>query len=328
MRNATLLILLALVCSSCYVYRSYEQQQHSQLTALPLTKQEKELELFFAGENMPQQDYLRLGLLKEGRTSYNSNLGSLLDRMKAQAQEMGADAIIVMGTENTERVRTDGFDDTYSVPGENMWGIAIRYLDNLQFEQNVLSHLEVTGLHANTKSANGIIDLAPDGELESPIAERWGQYVYYHSMEYLVENKRDWQFTKVLVGTPENLYNIIRLQNVGSSTKAKVKVSYDREDKVTELKISYLGQRQINEKMVLVYDNQNRIVQRRWTELGGKKIVVDRSYTADGLIAREDYTIQRGEAGVEPLLRVDYRYFLEEELLQLLEKEQIVRVGS
>jgi len=143
-----------------------------------------------------------------------------------------------------------------------------------------------------------------------------------------LESKRDWRFTKVLVGTPSNLYNIIRVQGDGTSTKAKVSISYDREDRATDLRITYLGRRQVNEKMVLVYDTQNRIVERRWTEAGGKNITVTRSYNIAGMISREDYSMQRGNASAEYLLSVDYRYFTEEELLQLLEKEQIVRVGS
>lgn len=328
MRNVTLLLFLALVCSSCYVYSAYEEPRQGQITALPLAKQEKELELFFAGESMPEQDYLRLGLLKEKRTSYNTNLVSLLDRLKTKAQAMGADAIIIMGAEDTERVYTSGEDDTYSVPGENMWGLAIRYLDNLEFEQNVLSHLEVTGLHPNTRSASTIVDLNQFGDLDAPINDSWGQYVYQHSLEYLVENQRDWRFTTVQVGTPSNQYDIVRVHRDGNSTKAKVTVNYDRYDFPTYLRIYYLGGRQVNEKMELVYDNQNRVIERRWNELGGKKIATTRTYNAAGLTAREDYTIQRGNNAVEPYLSVTYHYFTEEELMQILDKEQIVRVGQ
>jgi hypothetical protein len=328
MRNVALLVLLTLACSSCYVYRPYEQPLQGQITAVPLAKQEKELELFFAGESMPEQDYLRLGLLKEKRTSYNTNLVSLLDRLKTKAQAMGADAIIIMGTEDTERVYSSGEDDTYSVPGENMWGLAIRYLDNLEFEENVLSHLEITSQGPNAKSADGSIDLDQNGNLEEPFMDNWEQYVYYHSLEYLLQSERDWRFTKVQVGTPSNLYDIIRVHRDGSSTKTKVSVNYDRDDLPTYLSISYLNRRQVNEKMVFVYDDQNRIVERRWREQGGKNIIVTRSYAADGLILREDYTMQRGNTEAESLLSVDYRYFTEEELMQLLEKEQIVRVGS
>jgi len=328
MRNVALFVLLAFVCSSCYVYRPYEQQLQGQLTTVPLAKQEKELELFFAGESMPDKDYLRLGMLKEARTSYSTNLKSLLDRLKTQAQSMGADAIIIMGAGDTERVRTDGFDDAYSVPSEKMWGLAIRYLDNVEFEQNVLSHLEITSMGPNAKSSDGTVDLDQNGDLEDSPMDNWEQYVYFHSLEYLLESKRDWRFTKVLVGTPSNLYNIIRVQGDGTSTKAKVSISYDREDRATDLRITYLGRRQVNEKMVLVYDTQNRIVERRWTEAGGKNITVTRSYNIAGMISREDYSMQRGNASAEYLLSVDYRYFTEEELLQLLEKEQIVRVGS
>jgi hypothetical protein len=233
-----------------------------------------------------------------------------------------------MGAGDTERVRSAGYDDTYSVPSENMWGLAIRYLDNLQFEQHVLSHLEVTGLHPNTRSVSTVINIDPNGGLENPINERWSQYAYYHSLEYLLESERDWRFARVEVGTMENLYNIIRVQNQGNDIKAKVNVSYNREERATDLRITILDRRQVNEKMILVYDNQNRVIERRWTEVGGKKMVVARSYNAEGLIAREDYTMQRGDSSAEPYLSVDYRYFTDEELMQLLEKEQVVRIGS
>lgn len=327
MRNVALLLFLTLACTSCYVYHPYGQHREGQLTTVPLAKQDKELELFFAGESMPEKDYLRLGMLKEARTSYNTNLKSLLDRLKIKAQAMGADAIIVMGAGDTERVNSLG-ESSYSVPSENMWGLAIRYLDNLQFEQNVLSHLEVTGLDINTKSASGVIDIAPDGSLEAPVKERWMQYVYSHSLEYLMESEQNWRFTKVQVGTPSNLYDIIRVQNQVGGIKSKVRISYDRYDKPTDLRITYLNQRQVNETMVLVYDGQNRIVERRWKEYGGKNMVVTRSYDAAGLILREDYTMQRGDSGAVPYLSVDYHYLTEDDLIQLIEKEQVVKVGS
>jgi uncharacterized protein YbjQ (UPF0145 family) len=328
MRNVALLLLLALACVSCYVYRPYENQLEGQLMEVPLAKQDKELELFFAGESMPEKDYLRLGMLKEARTSYNTNLKSLLDRLKTKAEEMGADAIIIMGAGDTERVHSVGEDNTYSVPSENMWGLAIRYLDNLQFEENVLSHLEVTGLDANTKSANGVIDIALDGSLDAPVSDKWMQYVYNHSLEYLMESEQDWRFTKVQVDTPSNLYDIIRVQSQGVATKAKVRISYDRYEWPTDLRITYLNQRQVNENMVLVYDDQNRIVERRWKEYGGKNMVVTRSYDAAGLVTREDYSMQRGDSEIAPYLSVDYHYFTEDDLMQMIEKEQVVRVGS
>lgn len=327
MRNVALLFLLTIVCSSCYVYRPYEQSFQGQLTALPLAKQDKELELFFAGEKMPEKDYLRLGMVKESRTSHQSNLSTLMDRLTSKAQAMGADAIVVMGAGDTERVYSIG-EGSYSVPSESMWGIAIRYLDNLVLEPNVLSHLEIRSMGPNAKSADGTIDIDMEGNLKAGSLDKWEQYVYFHSLEYLLESKRDWRFTKVQISTPSNLYDIVRLQGEGGSTKAKVRISYDREEKATDLRITYLGRRQVNEKMVLVYDRQNRVVERRWTEMGGKNIVVTRTYDAAGLILREDYTMQRGNAAAEPLLSVDYRYFTEDELMQLLEKEQIVRVGS
>lgn len=326
MRLLLPLLLLIFLASSCVYYRNYPDERLNHLTDVTFAPHNEDVELFFTGESKPSRDYMRIALVKESSTGYSATPGRLVQVLKKKAQLVGADALIIMGAEDSENIRQVFEDHTInSIPRENMWGIAIRYIDNLQLEDQVVSHLSVETLGDIAMMEGGIVDIDPYGGLDQPVTTKWERFVYLHSLEFLVTQKEGWEFT---TATPRQGYQRthLRRNRLDFNTRARLKVNYLNENHVGSLAIVFLDGIYVNINMVIQYDEEGRISGREWMDDTNKRFVTQRYYNEFGTLVREDFQRQiRGE-DLKPFLSVEYHFLSPEELQEKLDKEQVVQV--
>jgi hypothetical protein len=328
MRLYASLILLISTFSSCTVYRSYASVEPEQMTSFNFSPREGELEVFFLDESKPTRDYLRIGLVKEQRTSRTPNLGGLMERMKKSALAMGADAVIVMGSGDAEIVYTDGYDDTYSVPKESMWGVAVKYVDEIRYQENILARMEVIPLAGSDDQIGGDIVFDMKGELAEKIPNMLTQNIYLHSLEYLLYSTNGWVFSEAHDPGYGYQPNLLRRQKTSLGIRTQLRVKIRNNGTPTELKIQRLDGRPIYTSMKIFSDKEGKIMRREWTQPDRAKMVVTRTYDIDGVCLAETYEVKRrGTKKFVPYVTVSYEYLSEEEFRMELEKEQIVKVS-
>ena len=329
MRVTVLLLFLAFLSQSCHVYYVYPDEGANALTELSFPAHDREVELFFVGESAPERDYIRLSVIKESNLTRSTAPGRLLQSMQRKAQQLGADAVVIMGAQDTEAV-TNWIDGelTYStVPRERMWGLAIRYIDDLDEAETVLSHMTVTPLGATPvrQEEVGMIKLNPYGGLAEKITDQWGRFAYDHSLEYLVEQKSGWMYTHL---PPTHGYKRTQRRRVVRNNEilSRVKVNYNYSDQVANLSVNLLRGRYEKINMQFTYDQEGKILSRHWSDVTGKSYRTQRFYTADGRLLREDFERKWPDENMQPFLSVQYHYLSGEDLRARIGEEQIVKV--
>ncbi|MEL7422898.1 MAG: hypothetical protein AAFN81_07915 [Bacteroidota bacterium] len=325
MRLTILLISITFLLHSCQVYQSYQDESRNALTELSFPAHEEEVELFFAGESIPQKDYIRLSIIKASHISRTTAPGRLLEGMKKRAQQVGADAIIIMGAQDTEALPFSS--EAASIPRERMWGLAIRYIDNLEDAENVLTHMTIIPGGELASIPETTVDFNDTGVLNEKRMNKWALFVYHHSLEYLVDAKPGWEYTAVIptFGYQESI--VRRKLSQANNTIAKTKVNYRNGGQVANLEVSTLEGRFEKIVMDITYDEDGRITSREWSDATFKNYRTTRYYSADGLLLREDIERQRPKDSFRPFLSVQYNYLSGEDLRARISQEQIVRAA-
>lgn len=327
MRLILLSLLVVSFFPSCVYYQSYPNLQDNHLTTMSFSPHEKDLELFFTGESQPQRDYLRIAMVKETRRAYMASPGKLLKSLQRQAREVGADAILIMGIENSEEILTNCEDETYSVPRENMWGIAIKYVDQLDFDDNIISHLTVTPQGDFADEQEGIVDLNSNGDLDEEPSTYWANYVYDRSLEYLLKSEKNWHHTRTAATDTDYDHNLLRKQMKGTTVWARLKAEVGKDEKIRRLVITYLRGVYVFERMKISFDSDGRVNAREWVNRGGDRVFTELIYDGKGVLQQEIYQMKKKGGELQPLLSVQYHYFTKEAILAQLEEEQIIRVN-
>ncbi|MEL7422896.1 MAG: hypothetical protein AAFN81_07905 [Bacteroidota bacterium] len=320
-----LLVSLSLVFHSCTVYQAYPDLRLSNLTSLKFIPHNEEVELFFSGETEPEKDYIRVALLKEVRTGYSAPPSRLLRSLQAKAQQAGADALIVMGTTESVKVFEDITTDRIrSIPRNHMWGIAIRYTDNLEEGLNVLSHITIETQGDIATMDGGRIDVDSNGELNTMPTDKWSKFVYLHSYEYLVEGRRDWG---VVGRPPSNEFGWRRLRRLPARgpIETKVAVDYQLDGRVANLGITYLGGLGVRTNMAIRYNEEGQIANREWIDSSNIRYLTSRTYSAAGQLLQENYQRQRPGEELQPFLSVKYEYLSPADLSQMLKEAQVIK---
>lgn len=321
-------LVLLITFSSCSHYLPYPAHEKNAMTAFSFPEREGSLEVFFQGESEPEKDYLRLDLLKETKLAYGNDIGALLERLKTRSLKIGADALIVMGTSDFEEVSSNGEDNIRTIPRENMWGIAIRYVDSIEYRTNLPSHLTVTPHGRFAEEKGGDIRIDNNGELEKPAPNYWTDYAYYHSLHYLLDNTKNWWYAKrANIATDFELL-LTRQLGLGLEKETKLKARINEDERIDRLNISHLAGQATQISMVINYDEENRITGWKWQENLSSEIEVTRSYHANGTVQQDTY-VQRKTTAKETMdtfLVVTHHYLSREGFLRKLNAEQIIRV--
>ena len=317
-------LLAGILLSGCTTsYFSYPNEER--LTKMPSFPHDNPVEIFFPGESMPVSPYIRIALLK-AKSLDGSNQTGLITSLKRKAQETGCDALLIIDQEHFEEVRTNiGIEDTYSVSGQSMLSIGIKYLDSLAYQPGLLREKEVFSFRAGDPEPvpTGSIRFQPDGRLQEMDLKGRARLAYYYSLDYLVEQEEGWEFhygTPVPDGPPP----LIRRRISNQTVPDRVKVFYQDPDRPRQLIITAMnGVAGQYIKMDITYDEEGRLFERRWRTPTRGDLLARITYDEKGLPEMEYlYYLENGQE--KPFAKVQYHYYAEEEWESILKEEQVI----
>lgn len=321
-----LLLFVLLFFQSCMVFHDYPNRRVNSLTELSFLPNDNKVDIFFTGETEPEKDYIRIAVVKQTITGNQIPPGRLLKSLELRAKQAGGDGLIVMGMSETGNTFEDvARDVAETVPRNHMWGIAIRYTENLEEGLNMLSYVTVETKGEIAEMEGGRIEATTNGDFYRAPEGKWATYVYQHSLEYLVHQRPGWAVANRSVRSGFWRTHI-RRNGRGNNIQAKVELNYLRPGKLGTLRISYLDGLVAETNMTIRYDDQGRIAGREWVDNTRQRFVTERQYDSNGLLLAESYQRQRSGEALLPLLTVNYHYLSDEEIQQRLGQEQIVRV--
>lgn len=312
-------LLLALLLTSCHVYQNYPVEE--KLTALPTPAHQNPVEVFFQGESRPPRPYLRVAMLKSSVYD-GSDPTFLVQSLQRQAQKRGCDAVVITGQGNFEEVRTNIMtEDTYSIPGQSMAGIGIKYLDNLPEAGQFVCEKEVLKRSGEDWQRLGNITFRPDGRLQN--VEKGARETYRYSLDYLLYDTQDWEFAQL---PPSSYYAqtpppVARRKRRGEVVTDLVKVTYRLDSLPVSLRLVNVGGRAVNTSMHLAYDEARRLTGRQWTTKQGK-MTTQVEYDDSGRKQAEYFF--REESPDTPFQMLRYHYCTPEIWEEALQQEQII----
>ena len=312
-------LLLALLLTGCHVYQNYPVEE--KLTTLPTPAHQNPVDVFFQGESRPERPYLRVAVLKSSVYD-GSDPTFLVQSLKRQAQERGCDAVVVTGQGNFEEVRTDIItENTYSIPGQSMAGIGIKYLDNLPDAGQFVCEKEVLKRSGEDWQPLGNLTFRPDGRLQT--VEKGARETYRYSLDYLLYDTHGWEFTQLPPSSyyAQNPPPLARRKRRGDVVTDLVKVTYGPDSLPVSLRLVNVSGRVVNTTMHLVYDEEKRLTGRQWTTKQGK-MTTEVEYDDIGRKQAEYYF--REESADIPFMMLRYHYCTPENWEETLRQEQII----
>lgn len=252
------------------------------------------------------------------------NMDFLLTNLLNRSRQLGADAFIVMGKDNVTQFSSVGGSGT-SETSTSMWGMAIRYADNLVMNEAALSYLEVIPQGSKAGEPGGIIHIRDNGELVVQDNNYWTRFVYNYSLENLLDSRFPWQYAINTSAPHLPDYPSTRTLIRNGVNITKVNMTGFLNGKVASFRISLLNQKIVNQIVRLRYDDEMKLLDRTWNVDTQTEYKAIRHYDADGRIAYETYVRTARKGQPDALLRVNYHYHTPETFQALLEDVQVVK---
>lgn len=312
-------LFFALLLTGCDVYRPYVQEER--LTAIPTPAHQDPVEVFFLGESRPERPYLRVSVLKaRGRDAGEPT--ALVKSLEQQAREKGCDAVVVTGQDHYEEVRTDLFiDDTYSVSGQSMIAIGIKYVDQLPRADQFVCEKVLMRKTGEDWQRIGAVIYGLNGHMEE--IQGGANEMYLYSLDHLLYETRGWEFHQAMQDPsyPYSPAPLNRRRGNGSFLTDQVKVFYRPDTLPGAIRLITVGGRPVNSTMSLVYNDDGRLLGRRWETPQGALTSRIR-YDAEDRVRAEYF--YREEEPERDFLMFDYRYCTPADWEQALQREQVI----
>ncbi|MFK8007433.1 MAG: hypothetical protein AB8H03_13725 [Saprospiraceae bacterium] len=138
MKSFSLVFMLSIFFSSCYNYYSsyyinYEDGvQLSQFTSIPIKQSIEKVKVFFPGEKIPEEPYIKVDVIDAFGSAQTSTQDLILG-LQDQAKIKGIDAIIIISKDNISEILQDEYYDDYIVTTQKMSALGIKYIKNIDY---------------------------------------------------------------------------------------------------------------------------------------------------------------------------------------------------
>ena len=323
MKNiASVLFAFAVLFSSCLAWLpKIEPVPEIRLTALPTPPHKRPVQIIFPGEAPPTRPYVKIKVLSAKRTAGYPTT-NIVQELANQAQDEGADAILVLGknvyaqtdmstttTVDSNGVNTSSSSTTWE--WQDVSALAIKYLDNVDYLPDFVREMQIrqwtdTGW---VTAASGQVQYREPVAWQ-PSGGTWLDFWRLYDPETLLpaglkerlkyadgnDGRRvsAW-FNRPELPRPTRRYRL-RLDDASRVNKIEIHLHYPEKEGTTEI-IDYH------------YDQSGRLTGRRLqTQAWG---AVDEQWTFDekGKVRQIDWT----RAG-QPFLRMAYVYYQPEDL--------------
>ena len=297
---------LGLMLSGCLRY-PVTGPTYDRLANLPTEPHERDVKILFPGDPLPEEPYVKLGVVEVhggGFTSYNE----LVRALQAQARALGVDVVQLFDRKYMEDTYT-AWELTTTDIYSNLAGIGFVSLNNAEYLTNYVATEAIYLYHDSigwpsepvcrvTRSYN---DQAPTISGDKSFADLIATY----SLEHLrYEEAPNWTYYLDQRGRV-----VSRTYRSEGVRLKKCWFTYNGYGKVTEVRIRRYYPEQVDDKVVIRYDDQKNIAEKLIYQDGHLALREIPAYNERGLRAgSEFYQVAEG-APDQPYLRVVYEFF-------------------
>lgn len=318
-------------CFTPYSYFEYADTitKESQLTNLPIKPTEEDIQIFFPGEKLPDEEYIKVDVL-DASGSESIPTKALVEVLRIKAESRGMDAIIILGKNSYSNTYEDFGNEIYTVNTQNLSAVGIKYIKNIDY-------LDTCIRQARVISYNGKIDR---DEVVTIIKTDWkGNYLevrkgsklfwnflYNFSEQHLLKERKNWSFNKQV--SSDGVVNLNRAL-LGSSNDGvydkKVHARFFK-NKVRSLRVYHHNSLGYSGKINFTYKDERLVLKEIKTQTK-VKFLQEFIYDEDGSLLQCDiYKLEKEEKIF--LFKVVYDRYKQEDLEKLLAKENVVGRGD
>ncbi|MFC6996574.1 hypothetical protein [Rufibacter roseus] len=248
------LVLLGTSCMHQYV----PDHSYNRLSAIPTPFHQNEVEVFFPGEKPTDTAYVKIGVLEhkaEGEVAYST----LLENLKAKAQEQGIDAILLLGKNQSTRIKTDETlgeilteilfnteieDNYYSVTTHELAAVGIKYKRNLQYLPGYVQAKSIYALEGGKEELVATVRLNHQGmpanvtPTSSSNEITYNYYVQPYDVDFLLRSEgSEWRYST----KSGQIKTRKQMSGNGTGPALKVKITYNAQNQPTVLELIYPG---------------------------------------------------------------------------------------
>ena len=333
--NVLLLIFIVLGFSACSIYQPYPagSKPTSTLSPIPTMAHKNKVDVFFPGEEV-KEEYIKIQVLEitgNERSSYQS----MLDRMITQAQQKGADGIIILrNTRNskivsdetafetfTEAITGEEIPDNYSSEvSQKLYGIGIKYKSKIDYLDKIIKTKKIYLLENGAEELVG----TQNYNIKGTLLNQEGVDLYYnlvrnYSLDYLIyDYGPGWTYGPK---TSDNFFH--RKYKTGIQTIKKVSFYYDDKMRIGPVKIQNYRyttntlSKDREEVQCFYFGDTDRMQSKKITLSDKSEMVEEFIYDErEKLLGSKIYKLQGTEK--TPFLEIRYEFFKNEDLESFL----------
>ena len=215
---------------------------------MPTPPHNKEVDVFFPGEQPPSNPYIRIELIEVSGAEYNS-YSQLVNTMKKRAQSKGIDAVMFLGHHQTEKLMSDetllencsetesgeSIVNTYwTETQKQVLGLGIKYIDDVDYLDQYIKakYIYPDSSMPGSKPATEISIDIDNKHLAVEGNQTYADLVFRYSPTHLVDETNHWLFRKDEFGR-----TIKRSYVPGGLKHKKCNLTYDRSNRVKVIEI-------------------------------------------------------------------------------------------
>lgn len=331
MKNLSLLFILSIFFSSCYnyysnSYRNYEEGiQLSQFTSIPIKSSIEKVSVFFPGEKIPEEPYVKVDVIDAFGNAQTSTQNLIL-RLQDQAKAKGIDAIVIISKDNISEIFQDEYCDDYTVTTQKMSALGIKFVKNIDYLDECIRGGTILTWDENKNELVEKSKFKSDWkgnfvELESG-NKFYYSFLYNFSLQHLAyEKTSDWSFKVSSISPAEKIIRRGKNDRSGRqifSKEVKLKEVYGKiihADIQSPYNQIYAG------KLTLQYDKDNRVIKKSIRSKLLGEFQQNFIYDERGILS-EIEVLDVKEAKSKLYLKVIFEKYQQSDLAQLLEEDQ------
>lgn len=331
MKNFLCLLVFSILFSSCYnyyssAYQNYENgPQVSLFTSIPIKPSVEKVKIYFPGEKLPEDPYLKVDVLDVFGNAVTSTQ-SMITRLKNQAELRGMDAILIISKDNISEILMDENCENYTVTTQKLSGLGIKFVKNITYLDECLKGGRILKWDTDSEQFVEKTKFKTDWkgnllEIESG-DQFYYNFLYHFSKQHLIhEVNSDWMFlvnssspgTRVMTRVKRDRLNRefyekqVRLKEVHRKTvSAQIKSPYNQ---------IYAG------KVDFYYNQDNQLTRQDIDSKTLGEFQQKFTYAEDGSLEGVE-VFDLKEDTPQLYFKVVFDKYQQEDLAQLLEEEQ------
>jgi hypothetical protein len=306
MKPILCLIVSSLLLSGCLRYPT-TGPTYDRLANLPTEPHERKVKILFPGDPLPTGRYVKLGVVEVhggGFSSYNA----LIRELQGRAQTLGVDVVQLFDRKYMEDTYTAWDDRTTTDVYSNLAGIGFISLADADYLSDYVSEKEIylyrDSIGWQPEPVCRVVPSYNDQPPKITGEKNYADFVSAYSLEHLrYEETPNWTYYL----NERGLVNR-RTYRTGGVVVKRCRFTYER-GRVTEVRIRHFYPRQLDEKVIIRYNEHGHIAEQRIFQEGSLVYREVPAYDAQERWAGSEYYVVKEGGADRPYLKVVYRFF-------------------